>query len=169
MDKIYIVTSGSYSDYHIEAVFKDKAKAEAYCKCHEDCEIEVFNFSDDNIYTIFNYVRIQYNIYLDEKSDDKLYVHFGRLSKEDNGWYHKNDVSVSVYDGDRLTIILNRKLPEVYDEDEIKEKYTKVLYDLRAEIKYMLYEQDTRSFDERKIAANNILKTIESKFGIEKE
>ena len=82
--------------------------------------------------------------------------------------YNKNDVNVSVY-GDWLTIVLNRKLPEVYDEDEIREKYTKVLYDLRAEIKYMLSEQDTSSFDKRGIAANNILKAIESKFGIEKE
>lgn len=29
--KIYVVTSGSYSDYGIERVFKDKRKAEIYC------------------------------------------------------------------------------------------------------------------------------------------
>lgn len=29
--KIYIITAGSYSDYGIEAVFTDKAKAEYYC------------------------------------------------------------------------------------------------------------------------------------------
>lgn len=168
MNEVYIVTAGDYSDYHIEAVFKDKAKAEAYCKCHKDCEIKDFGFSDDNIYTIFNYVRIQYNIYLNRDSDNNPYVQFGRLSKEDDGWYNKNDVNVSVYH-DWLTIILNRKLPEVYDKDEIREKYTKVLYDLRAEIKCMLSEQDTSSFDKRGIAANNILKAIEGKFGIEKE
>lgn len=32
---IYVVTAGSYSDYHIEACFKDKEKAELYCKCNE--------------------------------------------------------------------------------------------------------------------------------------
>lgn len=37
---IYIVTSGEYSDYSIDAVFQDKNKAEAYCKCHPDAEIE---------------------------------------------------------------------------------------------------------------------------------
>lgn len=58
MNEVYIVTAGDYSDYHIEAVFKDREKAEAYCKYHKDCEIEDFGFSDDNIYTIFNYVRI---------------------------------------------------------------------------------------------------------------
>lgn len=168
MNEVYIVTAGEYSDYYIKAVFKDRAKAEAYCKCHKDCEIEDFSFSDDNIYTIFNYVRIQYNIYLNRDLDNKLYIQFGRLSKEDDGWYNKNDVNVSVYDN-WLTIVLNRKLPEVYDEDEIREKYTKVLHDLRAEIKCMLSELDTSSFNKRGIVANIILEAIENKFGIEKE
>ena len=51
--KIYVITSGSYSDYRIERVFTDKAKAKAYCKhesslyLHEKCEIEEFDSSDD--------------------------------------------------------------------------------------------------------------------------
>ena len=36
---IYIVTSGDYSDYMIEAVFQRQDKAEAYCKCHPDSRI----------------------------------------------------------------------------------------------------------------------------------
>ena len=32
MDKVYIVTTGSYSDYHIEAVFSKKELADEYCK-----------------------------------------------------------------------------------------------------------------------------------------
>lgn len=80
----------------------------------------------------------------------------------------KNDVNVSVY-GDWLTIVLNRKLPEVYGEDEIREKYTKILHDLHAEVKYMLSEQDTSSYEKQEIAEDNTLKAIESKFGIEKE
>lgn len=32
--KIYIVTSGEYDDYAIEAVFLDKRKAENYCRYH---------------------------------------------------------------------------------------------------------------------------------------
>ena len=39
---IYVVTSGSYSDYRIEVVFLNKDKAEAY-KAHED---ELHNWSD---------------------------------------------------------------------------------------------------------------------------
>lgn len=33
--KIYIVTAGEYSDYHIEAVFTDKKQAELFCAIHE--------------------------------------------------------------------------------------------------------------------------------------
>lgn len=34
MSKVYIVTAGSYSDYHILGVFLDKDKAEQYVKIH---------------------------------------------------------------------------------------------------------------------------------------
>lgn len=33
---IYIVTSGEYSDYHIDAVFSKLEQAELYCATHED-------------------------------------------------------------------------------------------------------------------------------------
>lgn len=33
---VYIVTQGSYSDYHIEAVFTDKEQAQLYCAIHHD-------------------------------------------------------------------------------------------------------------------------------------
>jgi hypothetical protein len=34
--KIYIVTSGSYSDYHIDAVFTDEEQAKLYCAVHDN-------------------------------------------------------------------------------------------------------------------------------------
>ena len=33
---VYVVTSGIYSDYHIDAIFTDKVKAELYCAVHEN-------------------------------------------------------------------------------------------------------------------------------------
>ena len=61
--KIYVVTSGEYSEYHIDAVFADKKKAELYCAVREEKEfldnqslvfgdeymIEEFDTHDDNI------------------------------------------------------------------------------------------------------------------------
>lgn len=34
--KIYVITEGDYSDYHICAVFTDKKKAELYCAINEE-------------------------------------------------------------------------------------------------------------------------------------
>lgn len=39
---VYIVTSGAYSDYGIEAVFSERADAAAYCKAGGKRRIEVF-------------------------------------------------------------------------------------------------------------------------------
>ena len=35
-DKVYVVTSGSYSDYRIECVFSTREKAEEYLQYHDD-------------------------------------------------------------------------------------------------------------------------------------
>jgi len=40
--KIYIATSGEYSEYQIEAVFTSKKKAESYCALHE-CFLEEYD------------------------------------------------------------------------------------------------------------------------------
>ena len=50
MDKVYIVTSGDYSAYHIERVFQSKEKAEAYVRARNNLPgIETFEYSDDCI------------------------------------------------------------------------------------------------------------------------
>lgn len=55
--KIYIVTSGEYSDYGINAVFLDKHEAELYCATHNkkkrwcDCVIEEYETKDGKIKT----------------------------------------------------------------------------------------------------------------------
>lgn len=40
---VYILTSGTYSDYCINAVFDDKNQAKFYQKLHPACEIEEFD------------------------------------------------------------------------------------------------------------------------------
>ena len=55
MNKIYIITSGEYSDYHIVAVFKDKKKAEFYAEMQEKLHpyeyyyVDEREFHDDNV------------------------------------------------------------------------------------------------------------------------
>ena len=49
--KIYVVTSGCYSDYGIRGVFLDKEKAELYCKyhsgCYDDFRVEEYDTADE--------------------------------------------------------------------------------------------------------------------------
>lgn len=50
-NKVYIVTSGSYSNYSIQRCFLDKDKAEAYMKVCSDSglnELEEYDLNDDN-------------------------------------------------------------------------------------------------------------------------
>ena len=42
MDKVYIVTQGEYSDYHINTVFTDPHDAEVYCAVHNGCQVGIY-------------------------------------------------------------------------------------------------------------------------------
>lgn len=164
-DEIYVVTAGSYSDYHIEAIFKEKSKAEFYCSCHENCDIEEYNFSDDCIFTPFNSVTINFTIRRD--TNDDVSFNFRCFAKEDGKYYLENRNSVHVYEYDWLTITLQRRLPNNYDEQAIRSKYTKVYQDMRAEILYLVQEHDCTSFESRRICSKDIAEYIKDKFGIE--
>lgn len=69
---IYIVTSGIYSEYHIDEVFTDKEKAEMYCavrngdqKSYEDYnnyQVEVHECADDNVQGKID-VQYQFTVY----------------------------------------------------------------------------------------------------------
>lgn len=55
MDKVYIITAGTYSDYHIVAVFTEQAEAEQFRDTYnsrisyssEECEIEEYPIGAD--------------------------------------------------------------------------------------------------------------------------
>lgn len=169
---IYIVTSGDYSDYSIDAVFRDKNKAEAYCKCHPDAGIEEWEFFDDNIYTPYNVVCIDMDISGNAK---KIYFNFQTLSKEDADYYMANQDRVTVYDAQHISLYLIRILPKNYNKENIKDKYTKVFYDLISEIKYVLSDIGLSNdfmkddYDKRQDAAQIVKEFIAGKFGIETE
>lgn len=59
--KVYIVTSGEYSDYGIDRVFTDKERAELYCAIHEcdyeSPQVEEWDADDVEIDTTKPYMR----------------------------------------------------------------------------------------------------------------
>ena len=170
---IYIVTSGEYSDYGIDAVFQDRNKAEVYSQCHPDAEIEEWEFFDNNIYTPFNVVNIYMSIL--QNNAKKVFFSFQTLSKEDANCYTVNKDFVTVYDAQHIEIYLIRILPKNYNSENIKDRYTKVFYDLIPEIKYVISDiglsndMMSTNYDQRKYAAQLVKEFIAGKFGIETE
>jgi len=47
-EKVYVITHGCYSDYGIVTVFKNKENAEKFIEEFKDCEIEEYEFSDED-------------------------------------------------------------------------------------------------------------------------
>lgn len=163
-EKVFIVTSGSYSAYHIDAVFKDKEKAELYCRCHEDCEIEEYEFNDGKIYTSFNAVRVQCE-YRNWWMSNRPSVKFVTRSEEDETYMKENKSYVNIYNS-YISLVIIRRLSKKYDKDAIIDKYTKVCQDIMSEIKYMLEESgysQNMDFQQRKELEDNISAAINEK------
>lgn len=57
--KIYIVTAGEYSDYHIVAAFTDETKADAHAYPFRDYRVEEYNLNPD----LPSYLKPGYKIY----------------------------------------------------------------------------------------------------------
>ena len=97
MDKVYIVTAGTYSDYGIQKVFDSLDKAQNYCMVHEDfvwgsMHIEVYKINDgltkDNLFVA--------------KVDDEGKVLEKERKKEVysmSGYYYKSDKEIHFVKG----------------------------------------------------------------------
>ena len=65
--KVYIVTSGTYSDYHIDAVFDNEETAQNWCVLHlpDDGKIEVFDTQEHKTNGIAPVVFKKWHVYVD--------------------------------------------------------------------------------------------------------
>lgn len=130
MGKVYVVEELFYDEKttkEVRAVFKNRKKAEEYCSCHIDCSIKECNYSDDKTYTPFNRVLIQGKI---NGQSFPSYT-FQRLSKEDDDSESKEFVYVFQSFGDtNVKFVVNKILPDNYDEETEKLKYAQILQDV---------------------------------------
>lgn len=60
--KVYIVTSGCYSDYGIEGVFTDEVMANAYANLDSDRKVETYDADTLKVETSPLYAQILYNV-----------------------------------------------------------------------------------------------------------
>jgi hypothetical protein len=150
--KVYVVTAGSYSDYHIERVFLDKEKAERYVELSQNsCDepyIEEFETDDDKQIDKITYI---YATYSKDRSygNDYMRVEIKTTNTLDSSEEDVNGNNFWLYSyfGEK-DLTVTRVLNGEYDEEKLKNKYTKVCYDLMSKIESLL---EIEGWDEKMI------------------
>ena len=123
---IYVVTSGEYSGYGIEAVFTDEGKANVYCAGHYDeysqPKIEVWETSDEKIESDADTIW-EYKMHTDNVKSH--YPHISRcLVKHELGQY-SNRIEIE----DRCPVVY------VYLDECNERKACKIAQDVFAKYK----------------------------------
>lgn len=141
--RVYVVTSGTYSDYMIERVFLDKDKAEEYREWLPggDNYVEEYDTSDDDSIQKQYKIRICLRWYPNKKEDL-----ITKSWKDCESSYNYNDYSNYGDIWEELVIIRTVNVDN-YDEQHWIDKLTKQAYDLKTQIEYLKSE----GFDRRHI------------------
>jgi len=125
--KVYIVTDGSYSDYHIERVFLEKEKAEHFSELI-DGDVGEYETDDDKQFEDYNVIRCWYNFIGEFTS------YFTNIVGQK---YALNKTAFSIFKNTSMNnLYLQRVVPNDSNEEDMTNKYKKVCYDIFAEIKY---------------------------------
>lgn len=148
METVYVVEeyfNDERTIKEVRAVFKDRKKAEEYCSCHINRSIKECNYSDNKTYTPFNRVLIQGEI-----NGQSLPIYtFQRLSKEDDDSESNEFVYVFQSFGDtNVKFVVNKILPDNYDEEVEKLKYAQILQEVMNISKTKLEEIQLEGFEQ---------------------
>lgn len=136
--KIYIVTSGSYSDYQIKRVFTDKAKAEEYSKwCYDSNGVD--EWDTDEVFVPYYYVRAKCRI--NDDGSIKTEVDIKETDQDDMGYeytycddYHKWWVDCT------MLFLARNCYARDCSKESCKERYIKVVLDMAAMVKALLVD-----------------------------
>ena len=132
MAKVYILTSGAYSDYRIEAVKLDKDQAETLERIHPDWSVEEYDTDDIKILEKYRY-------YVSVRDDGAEYANIPYFERTDmvlnrpryykawewrQGWW---EVFVEAKDAEHakkigLDLIAKEKYRKLIDEAERREE-----------------------------------------------
>ena len=172
METVYVVMGlhPSHRVNEINAVFKEKKKAEEYCFRHINCNIKEYSYSDDKTYTPLERVIIEGEI---NGQSFPSYT-FQRLSKEDDDSESKEFVYVFQSFGDtNVKFVVNKILPDNYDEETEKLKYAQILQDIMNISKIQLEEIQLEGFEQTSGGLDStrfkLTKIIAEKFNVKIE
>ena len=140
--KVYVVTSGTYSDYMIRKIFLNKDKAEEYKKWLPDSnDIEEYDTSDDDV--IDKQYEIRVNLKWYPNKEEKLIARSWKDCESDYNYNYYSNYS-DIWEELTVTRTVNA---DNYDEQYCKDKLTKHIYDLKAYVEYL----KTEGFNEKQI------------------
>jgi len=140
--KVYVVTSGVYSDYMIRKIFLNKDKAEEYKKWLPNSNnVEEYDTSDDDVINKLYKVRISLKWY--PNKEEKL---IARSWKDCESDYNDNFYS-NYIDTEEELVVVRTVNADNYSEQYWKDKLTKYIYDLKAYVEYL----KTEGCDEKQI------------------
>lgn len=147
--KIYVVTSGSYSEYFIEKVYLSKENADKYCSIYAknnstEYRVEEYETSDDEICYGVTVIIIYYNQFVDGSTPEmEIYLkpESNQEVMKDKGFYRNEWAPYepkpkSGYKH-RLTLIRHTTNMDITEEECLK-KYSKVCEDLCTHIDNMV-------------------------------
>lgn len=139
--KVYMVTSGTYSDYCIRRVFLDKTKAQEYKTWLPDSnDVEEYDISDDDTVEKRYKVRIDLEWYPNKK--EKLLARAWKDCESDYNYNHYYN-----YSSKEELVVTRTVSGENFNEEFWKDTLTKHIYDLKAYVEYLKVE----GFDEKYI------------------
>lgn len=119
--KVYVVTAGTYSDYHIERVFTDKSMALAYIEAQKDNDmcIETYEANEEkhNSLTGYTVACIDGKFYVHKRTGD-FYYYQSRYTEAHTHW--------NGFEWTRKLIPSGKKIP-LYVTDVVAESEEKAL------------------------------------------
>ena len=140
--KVYIVTSGIYSDYCINRVYIDKNKANEYAEwlANDHVTVEEYDISDDDAIEKQYKIRIELKWY--PNKEEKLIARSWKDCESDYNYnYYSN------YSGIWEELIVVRTVnADNYSEQYWKDKLTKFIYDLKAYVNQLKAEGFNEKF-----------------------
>jgi hypothetical protein len=129
--KVFIVTSGEYSDYGIERVFTDKSKAEAYSEWLTDSNgVDEYDTSDNDVIVPLYCVEFRYNI--TKEISPKISI---QKTNSEDVWSTKNHTFYNDYGANDIWGSRTFTKQQYKGDEWAKEKVTKICYDLATQIK----------------------------------
>lgn len=144
MGKVYVVTSGEYSDYIIDKVFIDESVAKNYVEFNNkygnsyEQYLEVYDLNEDKKFKEVNYVVASFEV----NTKNNTFELEIDIEKTNNIDWDESISNTTVYQSKSRFInevyICRLITDENYDEDFIKSKYKKVLYKLMDDVNYLL-------------------------------